>query len=51
MSSTAADDDDDNDKLKQVVHIKLLFWFEFFRTIALLLGALRDLIAGYSKSS
>ena len=35
------------------VHIKLclLLWFEFFRTIALLLGALRDLIVGYSKSS
>jgi len=34
-------------------HIKLclLLWFEFFRTIALLLGALRDLIAGYSKLS
>ena len=34
-------------------HIKLclLLWFEFFRTIALLLGALRDLIVGYSKSS
>ena len=29
----------------------LLLWFEFFRTIALLLGALRDLIVGYSKSS
>ena len=35
------------------MHIKLclLLWFEFFRTIALLLGALRDLIVGYSKSS
>ena len=35
------------------IHIKLclLLWFEFFRTIALLLGALKDLIAGYSKSS
>ena len=34
-------------------HIKLclLLWFEFFRTIALLLGALRDLIVGYSKLS
>ena len=34
-------------------HIKLclLLWFEFFRTIALLLGALRDLIVGYSKST
>ena len=34
-------------------HIKLclLLWFEFFRTIALLLGALRHLIVGYSKSS
>ena len=29
----------------------LLLWFEFFRTIALLLGALRGLIAGCSKSS
>ena len=29
----------------------LLLWFEFFRTIALLLGALTDLIAGYSKLS
>ena len=35
------------------IHIKhcLLLWFEFFRTIALLLGAFRDFIAGYSKSS
>ena len=34
-------------------HIKLclLLWFEFFRTIALFLGALRDLIVGYSKLS
>ena len=34
-------------------HIKLclLLWFEFFRTIALLLGTLRDLIAWYSKLS
>ena len=34
-------------------HIKLclLLWFEFFKTIALLFGALRDLIVGYSKSS
>ena len=33
-------------------HIKLclLLWFEIFRTIALLLGALRDLIAEYSNS-
>ena len=29
----------------------LLLWFEFFRTIALLLGALSDLNAGYSKLS
>ena len=38
---------------KKANHIKLglLLWFEFFRTIALLLGALRDLIVGYSKSS
>ena len=38
---------------RQFRHIKLclLLWFEFFRTIALLLGALRDLIAGYSKLS
>ena len=36
-----------------VSHIKLclLLWFELFRTIALLLGALRDLIVGYSKST
>ena len=37
-----------------IVEIKqlcLLLWFEFFRTVALLLGALRDLIPGYSKSS
>ena len=36
-----------------VVHIKLclLLWFEFFRTIALLLRALRDLIVRYSKWS
>ena len=35
------------------IYIKLclLSWFEFFRTIALLLGALRDLIVGCSKSS
>ena len=34
-------------------HIKLclLLWFDFFRTIALLLGALGDFIVGYSKSS
>ena len=40
-------------KVKTDWHIKycLLLWFEFFRTIALSLGALRDLIAGYSKSS
>ena len=41
------------DIYSRVSHIKLclLLWFEFFRTIALLLGALRDLIVGYSKSS
>ena len=33
------------------IKLRLLLWFEFFRTIALLLGALRDLIVGYSKSS
>ena len=35
-----------------ICHIKLclLLWFEFFRTIALLLGGLRDLTVGYSKS-
>ena len=38
-------------KLKQHIKLCLLLWFEFFRTIALLLGALRDLIVGYSKSS
>lgn len=34
-------------------HIKLCLsiWFEFFKTIALLLGALRDFIVGYSKPS
>ena len=39
--------------LRLLLHIKLclLLWFEFFRTIALLLGALRHLIVGYSKSS
>ena len=38
---------------ERMVHIILclLLWFEFFRTIALLLGALRDLIVRYSKSS
>ena len=34
-----------------ILKLCLLLWFEFFRTIALLLGALRDLIAGYSKLS
>ena len=36
-----------------ITHIKLclLLWFEFFRTIELLLGALRHLIDGYSKLS
>ena len=33
------------------INLCLLLWFEFFRTIALFLGALRDLIVGYSKSS
>ena len=35
------------------LHTKLclLLWFEFFRTIALFLGALRDFIAGYLNSS
>ena len=33
------------------IKLRLLLWFEFFRTIALLLGALKDLIVGYSKSS
>ena len=37
--------------LKLLIKLCLLLWFEFFRTIALLLGALRGLIAGYSKSS
>ena len=31
--------------------IEVRLGFEFFRTIALLLGVLRDLIVGYSKSS
>ena len=31
--------------------IEVRLGFEFFRTIALLLGALRDLIVGYSISS
>ena len=41
------------DRITNLHHIKLclLLWFEFFSTIALLLGALRDLTVGYSKSS
>ena len=35
----------------EIKQLCLMLWFEFFRTVALLLGALRDLIAGYSKSS
>ena len=43
----------DQEEFEIINHIKLclLLWFEFFRTIALLLGDLRDLIVAYSKSS